>query len=961
MIRAIQSYYQGFEQWTSRYGYSGCKRIFLFILCGFSLLTAQTQEIQPTKIRCATYESMQDFRRRHPAAETDQQFEAWLNSKIQERTRSGRTESVAYTIPIIFHIVHNGENPGTGSNLSASKIAAQLEQLNKDFANQSGSTYPAAANIEIQFCLALVAPDGSTLAEPGIERINLNDRGWPLPPYSTYIPNTFVFNPFNTVDWTIIPQTIWTPRKYFNVWTMGLSDVYGLATYPRSSTLSGLFTISPDTDEHSGVYLDYLTVGSKTNAGGYGQTQGLGRTLSHETGHFLGLRHIWGDGHCNNDYCNDTPVQADETSGCPTTGHTQFLQNCPDPGDGFQRMFENYMDYTDDACMNTFTSDQKIRMQTVMAHSPRRVELATSTVCCPSADLIVTNPGANPNSTVAGNTITLSFAEKNQGHSSAGANYINVHLSEDDILTPGLNGDLYLGQYHINQVLLPEEETAQLSLPVTIPALTPAGNYYIFFAADGTGVVNECVENNNFASTIISVSDVQAPAQAACRYWFDASFINAVYVNTSIAANHIYLQRNVSALLLQPGLHSFHFQFKDTADQWSSVSSTFFYKNNGSWPAGSARYEYWTDTDFENRVITTLNNSATLIVLNEFAFNESDDGLHTINFRFKPDGKHWSSVITSFFYKSRNTISGPAQYEYWFDDSYATKTSITISPANNFILLDSIHTAAINNGLHSLHFRFKTDGKEWSPAISSFFYKDNSNLVPLNNLAKFIYWYDNNWQAPKTISIIGASTINWTLNTDAAELSAGRHNLSMSYKDDRGNWSSIVSDSFTRAAITAPACLTGNRQFTSGVLAGPGTAYQWQADTGAGFSNISDNSTYTGTTSDLLQISNAPTSWYGYKYRCIVTNGANLVTGETYTLKFITTWNGPADNIWENPANWSCNTVPDENTDVYINAGMPVYPRVNSNAACRKIYLQPGTSIEVKPGKTLLVTGKDQQ
>lgn len=997
--------------------------------------TGWSQEIRPQKTRCATHESMQEFQMRHPNAETDQQFESWLNSKIQERISSGRTESIVYTIPVIFHIVHNGENPGSGSNISAGKIASQLEQLNKDFANQSGSTYPVAANIEIQFCPALVAPDGSALAEPGIHRINRNDNGWDAPPYSiaSTILNVQIFNPYNYVDQTIMPSSIWDPRKYFNIWSIDLEieDPYAKSTFPISSGLNGLFTYFPENDTHAGVYLNYRCIGSINNPGVYTTFAGLGRTLSHETGHYLGLRHIWGDGSCSNDYCNDTPVQADETSGCPFPGHPQYYQNCPNPGNGTQRMFENYMDYSDDVCMNTFTADQKIRMQTVMANSPRRVELATSNVCCPSADLIVLYPDANPVSVVAGNQTTLYFAEKNQGHSSAGANFVNIHLSADDILTPGLNGDLYLGQYQVNQVLQPQEQTVLLSLPITIPAFTAGGEYYIFFAADGSGVVNECTENNNFATTIITVSETQTTTLSAYRYWFDTKFINAVYVNTGAASSQTILQRNIPTTILQPGLHSFLIQFKDTSNRWSSTSSTFFYKNSALFPAGSARFEYWTDADFENRNITVLNNTSSLVILNEIGDTETGNGLHTVNFRFKPDGKHWSTIVTnffyklpdvasgaaqyefwfdsdyqgktsvnnsnttnlilmnavsagslteglhsfhirfrpdgktwstsltSFFYKTKTLVSGTAEYEYWFDDLFGNKTTITTGSSSNFILLDNINTAGVNNGLHTLQFRFRPDGKEWSTVSSSFFYKNSSSIIPVNNLAKFIYWYDNNWQSPKTIAIIGVQNLNWTLNTDVTELSEGRHNLSMSFRDDYGKWSSIVSDSFTRAPVTTPVCQSGNRQFMSGVLTGPGTTFQWQADTGSGFANISDNIVYSGTNSDSLRLTNAPASWYGFKYRCIVTNGSNSMTGEIFILKFINTWTGSVDNTWENYANWSCNSVPDANTDVYIKSGTPVYPVINSNAACRKLYLQPGTSIEVLTGKSLDITGKD--
>jgi hypothetical protein len=97
-----------------------------------------------------------------------------------------------------------------------------------------------------------------------------------------------------------------------------------------------------------------------------------GKTLTHEMGHFFGLRHIWGDEDCGNDYVDDTPVHFEDNLGVPKH---------PKPNDcGTEdEMFENFMDYSDDQVLNTFTAGQVARMQTVMLNSPRRVELATAT------------------------------------------------------------------------------------------------------------------------------------------------------------------------------------------------------------------------------------------------------------------------------------------------------------------------------------------------------------------------------------------------------------------------------------------------------------------------------------------------------------------------------------------------------------------------------------------------------
>lgn len=349
-------------------------RNFTLLLLGmfFTLIASGQQE---KKIKCYTTESLQDFRAKHPNAQTDAQFEAWLRQKIEQR--AGQRIHAYYLIPVIFHIVHNGETPGNGRNIDASQIQHQLNQLNADFANLTGSTQSAAADMEIQFCLATRDPLGNILAEPGIDRIDRNDRSWDPPPYDGFASTSYV-------DVTIMPESIWDPTEYFNIWTLELDGgLLGKATFPSASTIPDLPPVSNDAADHSGVFVDYNSVGSFCSPGSFGPTFGLGRTLTHEAGHFFGLRHIWGDAFCGDDFCDDTPTQDDATAGCPAPG---TLNGCVplEP-----KMFQNYMDYTDDPCTNTFTADQKARMQAVMANSPRRMELATAGSCAgPPANAI---------------------------------------------------------------------------------------------------------------------------------------------------------------------------------------------------------------------------------------------------------------------------------------------------------------------------------------------------------------------------------------------------------------------------------------------------------------------------------------------------------------------------------------------------------------------------------------------
>jgi subtilisin-like proprotein convertase family protein len=128
-----------------------------------------------------------------------------------------------------------------------------------------------------------------------------------------------------------------------------------------------------------------------------------------------------------------------------------------------------------------------------------------------------------------------------------------------------------------------------------------------------------------------------------------------------------------------------------------------------------------------------------------------------------------------------------------------------------------------------------------------------------------------------------------------------------------------------------------------------GPTYQWQVNTGSGFVNIVNNANYAGGTTSTLQINNAPSSWNGYQYRCVVDG----VAGTIQTIGFVTYWNGSVSNAWENPANWSCNAIPDANTEVIISSGTVV---VKSAAFCRSIKVNPASSVTVNTGFKITVT-----
>lgn len=269
-------------------------------------------------------------------------------------------EVTIYRIPVVVHVVHNGQEVGTGPNISEAQVQSQIEVLNEDFRKKAGTNGDNSIGVDtqIEFYLAERDPDGKLLPEPGIHRFDGVLPVWPTG-FAT------------TVDEILKPSTIWDPNFYFNIWTVNFGgfigrNLLGYAQFPSNSGLPGLNENEGPTDT-DGVVIGFQYFGSseKGNFPDLNTTYSLGRTLTHEVGHWLGLRHIWGDGDCSvDDFCNDTPTSDNPNYTC------EEHSSC-----GSSDMIENYMDYTEDQCMNLFTQDQRERMIQVLRNSPRRKTL----------------------------------------------------------------------------------------------------------------------------------------------------------------------------------------------------------------------------------------------------------------------------------------------------------------------------------------------------------------------------------------------------------------------------------------------------------------------------------------------------------------------------------------------------------------------------------------------------------
>ena len=341
-------------------------RLVLFIILGLmSALSSNGQtkqlaaaiESTAPPVRCYSTEMEEWNLQTGRQTESRGQFEHWLAQAIARRAQEPQVEQTIYTLPVVFHVIYTNAT----ENISTAQILSQLQVLNEDFARLNPDTIntpiafrPVAANTGIQFCLATRDPQGN--ATTGIVRYSY--------PSGTNFTTSYV-------DGTVKPATVWNPEQYLNFWIVPLSGgILGYAQFPVS-TLPGLpGSGSANTD---GVVCLHTSIG-RAPANPFSGTYNAGRTATHEVGHYLGLRHIWGDGGCSvDDFCGDTPASDAANYDCPTT-HV----SC-----GTVDMVQNYMDYTDDACMNIFTADQRTRMRTVMENSPRRSNLRTSPACLP--------------------------------------------------------------------------------------------------------------------------------------------------------------------------------------------------------------------------------------------------------------------------------------------------------------------------------------------------------------------------------------------------------------------------------------------------------------------------------------------------------------------------------------------------------------------------------------------------
>ncbi len=325
---------------------------------------------------CGTMEHLEHQLQENPSMQ-------YRMRQIEENARlnlkgAGNRMQGQIIIPVVVHVVYRSSR----ENISEAQVQSQIEVLNADFQRlnlDAADTDPRFAHLAtgagIEFRLATVDPLGTPTN--GITRTRTDKV------YFYTSDNGVKYSSMGGVD-------AWPSDQYLNIWVCNLGmSVLGYAQFPGGA---------PETD---GVVICYKQFG---NTGSVTPPFDRGRTCTHEVGHWLNLRHIWGDGACEvDDLVPDTPPADGPTTGCPQVQRVA----CSGPV-----MTQNFMDYTDDACMNFFTRGQVARMRSLFINGGARHSLLRSPAIQATAPLAQAFPPQELSaSEIHASRVRLSWAE----------------------------------------------------------------------------------------------------------------------------------------------------------------------------------------------------------------------------------------------------------------------------------------------------------------------------------------------------------------------------------------------------------------------------------------------------------------------------------------------------------------------------------------------------------------------
>ena len=309
---------------------------FLFLMgCNKSVSNEEglpEEDVVATQRHCAADEVLKEDLKADPSLRKRMEDIEEFTKGVAANPEQFRLVNGVIEIPVVFNVLYRT----AAQNVSLAQLQSQIDVLNEDFAATNAdynltSTYNSvkSGNIGVRFVLDAVV------------RKSTNTTSW-----STN-------NAMKKSPKGIAPTS---PTTKLNIWVCNMGGgILGYAQFPGGSSAT------------DGVVLDDNATGrTGTAAAPFNK----GRTATHEVGHWMNLRHIWGDATCGTDQVGDTPTHNTANYGCPAAGHLSTCSGTP------VEMTMNYMDYSDDACMYMFSLGQKSRMLAVFASGGPRNSFA---------------------------------------------------------------------------------------------------------------------------------------------------------------------------------------------------------------------------------------------------------------------------------------------------------------------------------------------------------------------------------------------------------------------------------------------------------------------------------------------------------------------------------------------------------------------------------------------------------
>lgn len=467
------------------------------------------------------YLQSKDPNRAKARADYEKAVQDWVVKNAASRTNQS-TQAIIQ-IPLVVHMVYSS----TADSVGDAQIFSQINILNQDFTRTNPDTTNTPAAFKsvagapmVNYCWAQRDPNGNPTN--GIERRKSTTTSWTtddkVKSYATGGLNA------------------WDPTKYFNIWVCNLGGgLLGYGEFPTGT-----------------VSNTYGFVAGATCFGNTGLAQAPyngGRTATHEIGHCFNLLHIWGDDGtaCSgSDGCADTPNQAGENYSCPAYPHTD---GCSPSAPGV--MFMNYMDYTDDACMNIFTQNQSSRMVAIVNTAPYNA-LASSNGCLPLTlppnDAGITAVNA-PSGVLCVTTFTPNVTLKNWGANTLTNAQIKYKIDAGTLMTYTWNGSL--ASLATTTVALPAMTTTAGSHTFSVNSASPNGSTDgnsandaatgTFTVTGGTGAALpyfEGFESTTFPQGGMTVNNPDAATTWARNTWSHKTGVASAYMdNANYTAN----------------------------------------------------------------------------------------------------------------------------------------------------------------------------------------------------------------------------------------------------------------------------------------------------------------------------------------------------------------------------------------------------------------------------------------